>query len=67
MIEKINTNQFALSCDICCETIDAHNEHRQRHFDSFHKAVDYKKDNGWKSKKIDGEWQDICPECQKEN
>jgi hypothetical protein len=27
-------------------------------------AIDYKKENDWRSRKVNGEWQDICPECQ---
>ena len=30
----------------------------------FYDAVNAKKRAGWKSRKIDGEWQDICCECQ---
>ena len=33
-------------------------------FPDFMDAVDYKKNNGWKSQKRDGEWEDVCPECQ---
>lgn len=55
-----NTNGFyLLECDIC--GTDA-----PEVFDSFQDAVDYKKDpeNGWKSVKVKGEWQDKCPDCQ---
>lgn len=45
-----------LSCDICEE---------QFKFDSFDEAVDYKKDNNWKSKKIKNEWIDMCPSCKR--
>ncbi len=30
----------------------------------FDDAADYKKENGWISEKNNGEWQDICSECQ---
>jgi hypothetical protein len=33
-------------------------------FDDFYNAVQYKKDNGWESQKCDGQWEDVCPECQ---
>ena len=49
---------YSLQCDICGE------EHNEQ-FDDFYEAVEAKKDNGWKSKKIDGEWCDICPDCCK--
>lgn len=48
---------YALTCDICGEEAD------EQFFD-FSEAVDFKKDNGWKSQKHNGEWQDICPDCQ---
>ena len=42
-----------LPCDICGHCVSG--------FDDFNEAVDYKKENGWKS--IDGK--DMCPECLK--
>lgn len=62
MIEKIMSKPgiYSLMCDICCD------EFKQETFSTFSEAVEFKKNNGWKSKKIDGEWQDICPDCQKE-
>jgi Fe2+ or Zn2+ uptake regulation protein len=48
--------KFVLVCDICGKEIDG--------FEDFHEAVKYKKENGWKSEKYKGEWQDVCPECQ---
>lgn len=44
-----------LTCDICGENFV---------FETFDDAFDYKKENGWKSGKYKGKWQDICPECQ---
>lgn len=46
-----------LRCDIC-------GDKALQDFDDFWDAVQYKKDNGWKVKKWDGEWTDICTECQ---
>ena len=46
-----------LTCDIC-------GEEAEKTFTDFYKAVDYKKENGWKSQKHNGVWEDICPECQ---
>ena len=57
MIDK-DGGKFYLICDVCLED--------GLPFASFDEAVAYKKDEKWKSKKIDGEWQDICPDCQKE-
>ena len=56
MIEKCYGG-FTLSCDIC-------NEAPMNLFLEFMDAVDYKKQNGWKSQKRNNEWEDVCPECQ---
>lgn len=47
---------YDLICDICGLVEYGHED-----FDS---AVEFKKENGWKSIKYQGEWEDICPECQ---
>lgn len=52
MIEKIH-GKYILYCDICDEDID-------QEFNSFMEAVDFKKQNDWHSRKIDGEWIDGC-------
>jgi len=56
MIEKID-GRYRLFCDICGEAVE-------KGFNDFNDAVDYKKENGWKSQKYKGEWEDVCPECQ---
>jgi len=56
MIDK-EYGLYELSCDICGELADDK-------FDDFQGAVDYKLDNGWKSRKISINWEDICPKCQ---
>jgi len=48
---------YVLTCDIC-------GEKALETFEEFHEAVQYKKDEGWKSQKYKGEWEDVCPECQ---
>lgn len=57
MIER-NDDLYELSCDICGYVED-------QFFDTFEEAVSFKKDksNEWRSKKIDGEWHDMCPDC----
>ena len=55
MIDKSNYG-YKLICDICGYEADG--------FDTVDEAVEYKKENGWKSEKYRGEWEDICPECQ---
>ena len=59
MIDKQH-GSYILVCDICGEVVDVP-------FDDFYDAVQFKKDNGWKSRKVNGEWKDICPECQEGN
>lgn len=44
-----------LVCDICGIEIDVEN---------FDEMLEYKKDFGWKSKKIKDEWEDYCPDCK---
>lgn len=56
MIDK-NHGKYNLICDICGEMAE-------EEFDDFMEAVDYKKQNGWKSQKVSGNWQDVCPECR---
>ena len=46
---------YTLVCDIC--------EKEVKPFDDFLEAVNYKKENGWKSREHDREWEDVCPEC----
>ena len=54
-IEK-EGSKYYLYCDICGEEAEE--------FFGFYEAVQYKKQNGWKSQKYKGEWEDVCPECQ---
>lgn len=56
-IEKDESGNPALTCDICGAT-------ENEIFYEFRDAVDYKKQNGWKSQKTSGEWEDVCPGCQ---
>ena len=56
MIDR-TCGSYDLTCDVCGE--DAGEV-----FDDFYEAVQFKKDNGWKSQKKNGEWEDVCPECQ---
>lgn len=48
---------YVIECDECGEESEG--------FDDFYDAVEWKKDrsNGWRSRKVDGDWQDLCPEC----
>jgi len=48
---------FSLYCNICGEEVN-------EVFDDFYDVVDYKKKNKWRSQLKNGEWEDICPNCQ---
>ena len=59
MIDK-QYGEYILVCDIC--------GHEVKGLDSFDEAVDYKKDDGWisrRSKSLNsrGEWLDTCKYC----
>ncbi len=58
MIDKIY-NMYLLCCDVCGEIAD-------EDFFEFYEALNYKKQNGWKSQRYEGVWMDVCPECQEE-
>lgn len=53
-IEKF-AGLYTPTCDICGNELTAE-------FD-FYDAVEAKKNNGWKSRKVDGEWIDVCTDC----
>jgi len=55
MISK-EYGKYTLICDICGAGTDDE-------FDSFQDAIDAREDIGWKSKRVKGEWVDICPDC----
>jgi hypothetical protein len=55
MIER-SGDEFELICDCCEDSVDG--------FEEFGEAVQYKKDNGWKSVKgASGIWYELCPDC----
>ncbi len=58
MIQRCNNGKFKLICDFCDET--------KAEFTDFYDAVDYKKENGWKSVEEFGNWFDKCPDCCQE-
>ena len=55
MIDK-QGKVFHLICDICGEEAECD-------FMEFQEAVDYKKANGWKAKKLGADWMDCCVDC----
>lgn len=56
MIEK-TFNKYRIICDNC-------GEDGQYDYESFHEAVDNKKEEGFISKKYDNGWKDLCPNCK---
>ena len=52
-IEKYYRNYTAV-CDCCGKRLPA---------DGWEDARRAKQDAGWESRKVDGEWQDICDDC----
>ena len=59
MISK-EYGKYILSCDICSAAAE-------EEYETFQDAVDAKSDKGWKSKKIEGQWVDVCLDCLKKN
>ena len=49
-------DRYHLICDICGHTVSF--------FDDFDEATEYAKENGWKTEKYNGAWENYCPECQ---
>ena len=47
-------NNYSLVCDCCGKRLGA---------GCFDDARRMKRDEGWKSRMVDGEWEDICDEC----
>ncbi len=47
---------YTPTCDGCGDELEAEYD--------FYDAVNAKKAAGWKSRKVMGEWEDVCPECQ---
>ena len=47
--------QYTPVCD-CCERLSGES--------SFTDAVRAKREAGWESRKVNGEWEDICTDCQ---
>lgn len=56
MIHKIH-GLFHLECDVC-------GQEARINFGEFQGAVDFKKREGWKSRRHNGRWEDVCSECQ---
>lgn len=54
MIERFY-GQYTPCCDYCEKTLPGQ--------PSFGAAIQAKKDAGWESRKVDGEWVDICDDC----
>ena len=55
-IERGRGIEYIPTCDVCGATLP-------EEFD-FYDAVNAKKLAGWRSRKLGGEWEDVCLECQ---
>lgn len=56
MINK-EYNRFTIICDICGEESD-------KSFETYNEAIKNKRALHFTSQKEDGEWQDVCLDCQ---
>lgn len=56
MIEK-EFNYWVVWCDNCETPIE-------QEFLTYKEALDSSKEEGWRSTRIDGNWANLCPECQ---
>ena len=53
--------EYVIECDVCgTETEEG--------FESFGEAVEFKrtKSNGWISRKVDDNWEDLCSDCKED-
>lgn len=57
MIESIFKNKKQVVCDNCGEGFEC---------DSWEEAQEEMKSQGWKTKKLNGEWVNYCKECVEE-
>ncbi len=55
MIDKMY-GRYILTCDVCGAAAEGT-------FFEFYEAVDHAKATGWKKRRKDGEWINICPDC----
>ena len=47
---------YVAVCDVCGDCLGEE--------DDFYAAVEAKKAAGWRSRKANGEWEDVCESCQ---
>ncbi len=56
MIHRTHGN-ISFECDACGETLDTHD-------DDWNVAWSMAKREGWRSKKVNDQWEHSCPECE---
>ena len=56
---------YSIRCDACGKSRDY--DKCGREFFTFDGAKNYGKENGWKLRKKNDRWLNICPECAKED
>lgn len=47
---------FIVACDLCDECMPA--------VDTWNEALSEAKEEGWQSKRINGTWENYCPDCK---
>lgn len=59
-ILKDETDLYIIECDNCGD--------EEGTFESFEDALDFKRDRvyGWRSRRCNGDWEDLCPDCAEE-
>lgn len=56
MIRSTGNGKFEMICETCGYSVSG--------FDSFNEAVEYKKENDWRSLKTSDGWEDVCSDCK---
>ena len=57
LIEKIYKSNYMAICDNCGTGQECYN---------WADVMEFMREEGWKKKLVDGEWEHYCPECQED-
>lgn len=52
-------SDLIFECDTCGETLETHD-------DDWNVAWNMAKRDGWRSRKVNDEWEHVCPECEEQ-
>lgn len=58
MIDNLGDGMYSVTCDKCAD------ERTYVVVDGWWELLGEMKSDGWKNRKVDGEWQHICDNCQ---